>query len=949
MDSSIIDVDAVADGDYLLQSDDDVSDILQQFREGSNFRLGDSQSGHSLRSVDTRTFTRPKKRVMQNVQSAFPAAPPPTFDLNETPPCSRDCPASLDAEKPTPINLRIGGLVTSKMDVSNLGDVSPPYSSSLIDSQSMMMNSLITSGDFTGVSFFMDNKVDASDVSTLKSFSRFDADDANKNGGETNDIRVSLLRSSTFNKTLERGKLTFCDSKSFESNGDNTFNLGNVTVECNGTFEIENPQLNNTFQCIDSSPKDNCINKQNQTFDCNDEQINSISETPKASVTYQSEQINDEISGLKAGETFELNDQEMPSLNQTHNKVLTSNITIDINDVEMPSMNETHVLNQTQERHTTVFPISTPCVSKNVNKRHTLAFDLSPIPMTNATGNSTAKKRIDLDLSKPSEIELEKFLNDGSRSTPDEVVKEFVELRQKQTHELSQEERESLMNFEEFEKSLRLIEDKGNDDQELDEILNSFSSIRKSIQNEKMRQSLDNIKKRHSLINLEKQQEDLRRKEVDSNKLSDSIDKSMAFSMSSSTGERLLNRRSRICDYNEQVVASAEETHDELTKSLKEIDKDREKHMESKLSPPSCKSRYNNVSKIYLSNTINIDEVPSDNREDEITTELENNRNLTQSPVPEAKGIGGKKAADRDRFKTIRIFKRGEPKPNPNIPTIDQYNEPEPIKGVSRMMKRDGNSPKSLQQPLDNKEKDMTVESKMKTFTRPTRFLSGLRKPGATASNPSSVKSSSYDNLDKDYHVNGTNEFVGASAVPELKSPMGIKSKSVHNLMYSGAQGGSKLQQFKSRLPSDKPLEFKQPQPVSSNLRKLQAPSALRKPNNGMVRPSSGYYNGYGSNNQVNHRNDSDTESGRYSPTNSLSSASSRGSLSRQDAIEGSRIRNSSVPPMMPPPPAQIIAEQPKATLTGGVKTGIPKPSGLRPPSTVRRSALPRPKSIVRR
>lgn len=152
-------------------------------------------------------------------------------------------------------------------------------------------------------------------------------------------------------------------------------------------------------------------------------------------------------------------------------------------------------------------------------------------------------------------------------------------------------ERQSLTNFEEFEKSLSQCQT----DIDFDEMLNGLAvkSPHQRSNDAHMRQTLDHIKKRHSLLNLEKQHEDqLRRNAVssatkptaaDSNRLLDKsmlsstastsvLSTSMLLSMSgcdnlsSSSSERLL-RRSRVTDDIVPMAASMQSSSGSNTSS----------------------------------------------------------------------------------------------------------------------------------------------------------------------------------------------------------------------------------------------------------------------------------------------------------------------------------------------------------------------------------------------
>lgn len=438
---------------------------------------------------------------------------------------------------------------------------------------------------------------------------------------------------------------------------------------------------------------------------------------------------------------------------------------------------------------------------------------------------------------------------------------------------LREKERQSLAKFEEFEHSLLILEN-NKTEEEFDDMLNSFSTNVRNTMTEKVRQSLDNIKKRHSLIGMEKQQQDeLNREKVlnRSGKYAELLEKSrMAEPMISSTssngsGERLL-RRSRLFD---DVISASTERLMELDKNqlnaTQTLDKTIELHLERK-SPPK-----------------------TDNEE-----------------KPQGR-------ADRDRFKTIRIFKR---------PPENAVQVPDPIDVAETHIPLKANlvafSPKNTNSPNREASKPEpaapinTMTFKRSALARP-RQLSGLVKRDMY------TKSNSQEMLAFDEPK---------KTVSQIKSPMGIKSKSIHNL--STVKTASK--------PEAQPARN---YPLSSHTFKVPAPKAAvvmrQRPDYGqpkklsLIRPSSGYYS-YNS-----RRTDSDTDLA----VNSLSSGSSKSSLNQG---ENELYANEN-------PNATFVQPLAKAVPSRPANSGIvpPKVSLLRPPNQIRRSALPRPSTATKR
>lgn len=327
----------------------------------------------------------------------------------------------------------------------------------------------------------------------------------------------------------------------------------------------------------------------------------------------------------------------------------------------------------------------------------------------------------------------------------DEII-EQCQLRinnRNETQILTEQERQSLANFEEFEKSISMLGTDGNE-KEFDDILNSLGNTEGKLINEKMRQSLDNIKKRHSLMNLERQQEDLIKKSVefsafDSNRLNESMNRSMN---SLSGSERLLNRRSRLFD--------GVQPQSESTTSSQEF------------KPPS----------------------PTPTEDDNKPADKNN----------------------RDRFKTIRIFR----KPNDstlNLPDAD--NEPtssdtntestNPVINVDDTSKQDVNADefKVPQQPA--------VQSRL---AQPRRFLAqprfyGQSRPGQFVQ---TLKSSSADDL-LDRNSDSTQDNSDSEEHREkVTSPMGTKAKSFHNINASNAYAHGESSHGSSRASSLRPV-----------------------------------------------------------------------------------------------------------------------------------------------
>lgn len=333
-------------------------------------------------------------------------------------------------------------------------------------------------------------------------------------------------------------------------------------------------------------------------------------------------------------------------------------------------------------------------------------------------------------------------LEDDLQSSPE--FEDVPEIRQKEpgvpVDMLRPEERQSLVNFEEYEKSLQLLDDNRNE-REFDDMLASINTQDMRRSGEKMRQSLDSIKKRHSLINYERQQEELRRKVNDIDQEINNLTME-----GSGSGPRLLNRRSRLFD---------EQQHQQMQENV-----------------------MNRTMDLNTATTLQVDS---------------NGAGAERRAVPEKR--------DRDRFKTIKICRKTV---NSNIPDADETSidgrlegevddqEPEPEPEPVRV-------PPAIQRGL---------QRPSRILARP-KFASGLQRPshlGITAQKASSAD----DLLDSRRGEEEDEEAMmgdqrmrrevsqerGQSVqrtIPsrmttgKLKSPMGVKSKSIHNLMVNGS------------------------------------------------------------------------------------------------------------------------------------------------------------------
>lgn len=365
--------------------------------------------------------------------------------------------------------------------------------------------------------------------------------------------------------------------------------------------------------------------------------------------------------------------------------------------------------------------------------------------------------------------------------------------------ERREKERRSLAKFEEFENTLMILEN-NRSEEEFDDLLNSFSANIRNPMSEKVRQSLDNLKKRHSMIGtgsgggcgIEKQQQDELNREKStkngkySSEFGGAVDRmrsadyggrngmtssTMSSSSGSASGERLLRRSRLFDDVNVISLAASEHSNDGF-----ELDN---RHA----------TELNATQTLNRKNQLHLE------RDGSAKTDHISNYNTEEIPA-------GSKSNNRDRFKTIRIFKK-PPENAIQIPDPDeirtQMQTPELMQQTPQFQAafatKNTNSPKHQQQQhmlLETcgdgdtnqygakKAAINTMTYKRSGLVRP-RQLSGLAKRDPY------IKSSSHELLLSDHETatataTTTTKQMQSKPVPQLKSPMGIKSKSIHNL-----------------------------------------------------------------------------------------------------------------------------------------------------------------------
>lgn len=351
--------------------------------------------------------------------------------------------------------------------------------------------------------------------------------------------------------------------------------------------------------------------------------------------------------------------------------------------------------------------------------------------------------------------------------------------------EMMEKERRSLANFEEFENTLLILEN-NKTEEEFDDLLNSFSANIRNPMSQKVRQSLDNIKKRHSSIGMEKQQQDeLNREKAlntskhgkysdgasEKNRLNDSLNRSQVISSmtSSGSGERLL-RRSRL--YDDVISTSA----DRMNLSTEKI----------------CENgAYDNTSTGYADNKqtseLNATQTLNKKNQQHLENEFYSKTDTTANFNTEE---GESKPNNRDRFKTIRIFKKPPENaiqiPDPDETYVQEMHSPMPIaRTVDAFATKNTNSPQQREQKGHHDDQGQQASKAINSMTFKRSGLARPRQLSGLARRDMYAKSSSQEILSSDEHI------AHSKPVQQIKSPMGIKSKSIHNL--STAKYSSKL------------------------------------------------------------------------------------------------------------------------------------------------------------
>lgn len=270
-------------------------------------------------------------------------------------------------------------------------------------------------------------------------------------------------------------------------------------------------------------------------------------------------------------------------------------------------------------------------------------------------------------------------------------------------------------------------------EKEFDEMLDTFN-ITKSKEGDKLKQSVDSIKQRHSLINMEKlREEKLNQKMTDC----EANDNRTQYDTMNKSSERLLNRRSRLFD--------------DVNLQLQ-----RQQQIDSSASTNGASGSVTSLN------------------------EPENDEVIDKN--------------DRDRFKTIKLSR---PRLQTGMVIVNTEELPTETAAPKQNEISPGSNKERRNQMNQQRQQQEEESNEFKKPQAPASKLSkfGFSRPTFKARNDLSLplKASSIDSLDND-STNCSSNGMSRRAPPNLKSPMGIKSKSIHNLMFNGsAQNGIRM------------------------------------------------------------------------------------------------------------------------------------------------------------
>ncbi|XP_017842216.1 myb-like protein P [Drosophila busckii] len=993
----ILDIDeALKDDSYIFLADkthDDISNILQQWKTNNQAQQSQAQSQQQQQKLhlqynneqayklNSKTFTRPKRRpqAATNLDTQF---------------------AHISQNNATPmLSLEIGGLVTN-MHKSFLQDTSPPSSICSSITNERMNNSLISSADFTNLNFLQSTnsleptcaEFNLTTTATLTgdSYSLSDMirdrkalESLTMSGdgtlikdsqiGQIDEISLTMLSKtasgcSTMDNSTE-SMLTPQEQQILPSTVPeqqqqlqlklgNTMMLGEEMIG-DTTFSLVDSLTTPTTESVseaDPEPAFNATFKRpaallNETQLLVGRQVNTTftegCETPEAGRCETPENVDKKLACMLMESTpLTTTSARLPQFNNNNNN----------NNNNNTNNNNKHSYTPTLKGRDEAINLS-PIVGTITPQRSLHNQRKQQQQLNNTYEKPEAGTVVGAgDTPKSRHFDSEKFVLDTM-----ELLEQIEQPGMDATYSMSEDHKQMQCVMDLAEAEVELLAQQG-DEEQFEHMLAELGKVNAlNAEQLKMQKSLDSIKRRFHKDEEPSVQQELQPLQSQANQLDEVhhttptsqllSSHSHSQSQSSSSGERLLSRRSRLYD---DVNLSA--MHD------------------SNASGGSC----NSTSFIVYRR----DE--ESNNTSETCTPLQEEQEEQSQPKqssmetePSNYKLAERRERDRERFKTIKITKemraRDEQFDNIVVPCIDdEHLEPEPTPECDPVQEQQRQpSPPGRLSRRDQIETSASNTNNYLTYKKPKEKSLLVRQLRPPMTELTTMESAQPRSLSRPRYISGLQKFttvskatsagaglnattVGLSTGPhtdtaacpdnnELKSPMGTKSKSFHNLSsnISGMSAmmarpslgaGNVFRRQPNKLATGMPQQedgmnvFKVPKLVSG----LRAPTgavgagAKRVMGNGIARPSSGYYSLSVKANAA----ESETPE-------SLSSASSRGSLYGKEAKPNNSFDT------------QALSSKLTQVTIGA--SGIPKPSGLRPPTQMKRSGLPRPSSIVRR
>ncbi|EDV98030.1 uncharacterized protein LOC6558034 [Drosophila grimshawi] len=978
----ILDIDeALKDDSYIFLADktnDDISNILQQWKTNNQEQSQSQQpTNEQAYKLNSKTFTRPKRRsqAATSLETQFTHL---AQSQNNT----------MATSNSGMLSLEIGGLVTN-MHKSFLQDTSPPSSICSSMNNGHMNNSLITSADFTNLNFLQSiNSMETIDGTGITHHNLTTTTALMNDGGYTLSDMIrdrkaleslsmsgdgTLIKDSHIGQIDDISLTTLSKTTSACSTMDNSTDSVSMSNEQQMLAQVKTqPPLGKTMVLCEEMIGDTTVSL-----------VESLT-SPTTEFPGEWEK-NATFKRPTAVQTPLLNETQLLTGRNVNNTFSEGCLTPEAAHCETPE-NVEKKLSSIHMQSTPLTTTSARVQNYNNNNNHHKQFNhtpkshgeiinISPIVSTTPHNNFNSRQLLNHTFEPLTEVFKELQL-DGERDGFDnqnfvlskmELLEQIEQPLLDATYNMSVENKQNQCVVELAKVDVEFIAQQ--DDEELFEhMLAELGKVNVlNAEQLKMQKSLDSIKRRFQKDEEHTTQGEQQQPVEDIDHVtptSPQLVSTHSHSNIQSSGERLLSRRSRLYD---DVNLSAMQNSNGSTVSCNSTSFIVHRREED---PP-------NISQVGTS------------LEETAEHEVDVQQQVATDTESSGYKVAGRRNRDRDRFKTIKITEemraRNEQLSDIIVPCIDDERHHHQTLGTveqdqgqqsppTRLSRHDQTSFNNMNESARNAkasnnyltykkpketswmvrqrqnlpESDQNKSTQPRSLSRP-RYIGDLQKLTSV-----SKAASAGAGLNATTAVNVTT--TAAEVVPTfgdfggLTSPMGIKSKSFHNLSsnlghYGGASGcttalvsrpsvggairrpsiqanklisGPKAMQEKE----DKSSVFKVPKSISG-LRAPLTAGAKRATANGLARPSSGFYSL------------SVKAAGESETPESLSSASSRCSLHCKDVKQND--------------PFDTHALSLKLTQVTTGATGIPKPSGLRQPTQMKRSGLPRPSTIVRR